>query len=93
MTQDGNPVVIAPEKHTVFAKDKFLRARIEPEKTHSIVVWAGLYFEIHVAGAPEKTQQAKKRDLGRFLEFYTRETGHDQIDGWTRPCPGIFKIS
>lgn len=50
--------------------------------------WVVLYFKIHVMGAPIKTQQAKQRDLERFLQFFNRELEHQYLDGWT---PAVTK--
>ncbi|MGV8948675.1 MAG: tyrosine-type recombinase/integrase [Candidatus Paracaedibacter sp.] len=54
----------------------------------SLVAWAGFYYRVHVNGSPLKTEQAKQRDLNKFLAFVTREVGHDHIDSWT---PAVTK--
>lgn len=53
--------------------------------------WVVLYFKIHVMGAPMKTQQAKQRDLERFLRFFNRELEHQYIDGWTPAVTKAFQ--
>jgi integrase/recombinase XerD len=54
----------------------------------SLVAWVGFYYHVHVNGSPLKTEQAKQRDLNKFLAFVTREVGHDHIDSWT---PAVTK--
>lgn len=41
--------------------------------------------------APIKTQQAKQRDLERFLRFFNRELEHQYIDGWTPAVTKAFQ--
>lgn len=43
---------------------------------------------VHVKGAPEKTEAAKKNDLSKFIQFFQTEIGHDLIDNWT---PAVSK--
>jgi len=59
----------------------------------SLTAWVVLYFSTQVMGAPVKTQQAKQRDLEKFLRFYNQEVGHDQIDGWTPAVTKQFQKS
>jgi integrase/recombinase XerD len=54
----------------------------------SLMAWAGFYYHVHVNGSPLKTEQAKQRDLNKFLTFVTREVGHDHVDSWT---PAVTK--
>jgi len=54
----------------------------------SLVAWARFYYNVHVKGSPPKTEQAKQRDLQKFLTFVTQEVGHDHIDSWT---PAVTK--
>ena len=46
------------------------------------------YYSVHVKGAPEKTEQAKKKDLAKFIQFFQMEVGHDLVDSWT---PAVSK--
>jgi integrase/recombinase XerD len=46
------------------------------------------YYSVHVKGAPEKTEQAKKKDLSKFIYFFQTEVGHDLVDSWT---PAVSK--
>jgi integrase/recombinase XerD len=43
---------------------------------------------LHVKGAPEKTESAKKKDLAKFAQFLQSEVGHDLVDSWT---PAVSK--
>lgn len=51
--------------------------------THSLSAWLSYYYSVHVKGAPEKTEQAKKKDLAKFFQFFQMEVGHDLVDSWT----------
>lgn len=69
---------------SVMDKNKTALARSgKVENQDSLTAWAQVYFQVHVVGAPIKTQQAKQRDLEKFLQFFKTEVGHDHIDGWT----------
>lgn len=78
----------------VFEMDNFCGTPDAPapapqaQDTDSLVEWALCYFRLHVAGSPAKTEAAKRKDLQRFLEFYTREMGQQGVDGWT---PAVTK--
>ena len=74
---------LTPEKQPLFASDKVLVAQNAPNPDDSLIVWAETYFRLHVDGAPEKTVQAKKNDLGKFLRFFTEEVGSTHMDAWT----------
>jgi integrase/recombinase XerD len=56
--------------------------------TNSLTAWLSYYYSVHVNGAPEKTEQAKKKDLSKFILFFQMEVGHDQVDSWT---PAVSK--
>ena len=62
--------------------DLFL-GQIQLSQRSLLSAWVILYFKVHVMGAPIKTQQAKQCDLEKFLQFFNKELGHEQIDGWT----------
>lgn len=72
-----------PEKLPTTAQHKIVAAHSEPENTGSLPYWMNGYFQIHVLGASENTQKAKRQDLEKFLSFFSAATGQDQIDGWT----------
>ncbi|CDZ79497.1 Tyrosine recombinase XerD [Legionella massiliensis] len=55
---------------------------------NSLSVWLSYYYSVHVKGAPEKTEQAKLKDLSKFVNFFQNEVGHDQVDSWT---PAVSK--
>ena len=42
-------------------------------------------------GAPEKTEQAKKKDLSKFIQFFQSEVGHDLVDSWTPSASKQFQ--
>jgi integrase/recombinase XerD len=46
----------------------------------SFLVWAEFYYYVHVKRSPLKTEQAKQRDLTKFLNFVAQEVGHDPAD-------------
>jgi integrase/recombinase XerD len=48
----------------------------------SLKALAGAYFVAEVAGQAPGTIEAKRRDLTRFLTFYTRLYGHDRPEEW-----------
>ncbi|MFH1356739.1 MAG: tyrosine-type recombinase/integrase [bacterium] len=76
------------KKTPVIVMDKFFQGKIAPKNTEFLTGWASLYFKIHVIGSPKKTEMAKKKDLSKFLDFYSREVGHDRVDSWT---PAVTK--
>lgn len=59
------------------------RGRLQPPDPDSLEQWAGLYYKLLVDGAPVKTEEAKRRDLLQFVNFFETAVGHDRIDGWT----------
>jgi integrase/recombinase XerD len=56
--------------------------------TNSLSAWLCYYYAVHVKGAPEKTEQAKMKDLSKFIHFFQVEVGHDCVDNWT---PAVSK--
>jgi len=70
------------------ATDKILQQVVGEQEQHSLTAWAAYYYQVHVKGAPEKTEAAKQKDLTKFLNFFQAEVGHDHIDSWT---PAITK--
>lgn len=56
--------------------------------TNSLSAWLSYYYSVHVKGAPEKTEQAKMKDLSKFINFFQIEVGHDLVDSWT---PAVSK--
>ena len=61
--------------------------------TNSLKAWIGYYYEVHVRGAPQKTEQAKIKDLTKFIQFFEMEVGHDQVDSWTPAVSKQFQKS
>lgn len=58
------------ENAALSVMDKNKTALIRPGKVEnqdSLTAWAQMYFQVHVVGAPVKTQQAKRRDLHDVL--------------------------
>lgn len=86
-TPPGNTAISVMDKITE-AASLVPAPRFEPPDPESILHWAGLYYRVHVAGSPAKTEQAKKKDLSRFLSFYMEELGHHRVDSWT---PAVTK--
>lgn len=56
--------------------------------TNSLSAWLSYYYSVHVKGAPEKTEAAKRQDLAKFIQFFQNEVGHDLVDSWT---PAVSK--
>ena len=73
-----------PEKMPEFGIDKF----IPPIRQASLTHWFKVYYQIVVAGSPDTTQRAKRRDMEKFLNFFMKEVGHDCIHYWT---PAVSK--
>lgn len=73
--------------------DKVLSQMSVQFDTNSLRAWLGYYFEVHVKGAPEKTEQAKMADLTKFIQFFKMEVGHDQVDSWTPAVSKQFQRS
>jgi len=71
-----------------FVIDKVLHRMDGHFDTNSISAWLSFYYQVHVKGAPEKTEQAKEKDLAKFINFFKMEVGHDHIDNWT---PAVSK--
>jgi integrase/recombinase XerD len=88
-----SPVALPPSKPPAIVSDKILAGRLPPTQANSLRAWMALYTQIHVVGAPLKTQQAKARDLEKFARFVQVEVGHDQIDGWTPAVTKAFQSS
>ncbi|WP_061489096.1 tyrosine-type recombinase/integrase [Legionella pneumophila] len=56
--------------------------------TNSLSYLLTYYYSVHVKGAPEKTEQAKMKDLAKFINFFQMEIGYDLVDSWT---PAVSK--
>ena len=59
-----------PKKLILSGVDKVSERVLAPKNPDSLLQWIELYFHIHVKGSPERTVNAKKKDLSKFLEFY-----------------------
>ena len=83
--KDNLPEVLP--KSPKFGKDKVkgmvLGRSIECQSGDSLLAWVEFYYRVHVKGSPPKTEQAKQKDLQKFLTFVTQEVGHDHVDSWT----------
>src|ERR1700733_9882331 len=71
-----------------FVMDKVFPCPTGFDKGDSLLAWVAFYYDIHVKGSPPKTEQAKYRDLRKFLTYVNQEIGHDHIDSWT---PAVTK--
>lgn len=49
---------------------------------NSLTAWFELYVNLY--GGSVTTLECKKRDIRKFLSYFTTATGADQIDNWTR---------
>ena len=75
-------------KNREFVIDKIFHPLDVHFDTNSLSAWLSYYYSVHVKGAPEKTEQAKKKDLSKFIQFFQSEVGHDWVDSWT---PAVTK--
>lgn len=75
-------------KNQKFVIDKILHPLDVHFDTNSLSAWLSYYYSVHVKGAPEKTEQAKRKDLAKFIQFFQTEVGHDLVDSWT---PAVSK--
>ena len=76
------------EKNRMFVIDKVFQPLDVHFDTNSLTAWLSYYFQVHVRGAPEKTEQAKMKDLSKFINFFQQDVGHDHVDNWT---PAVSK--
>lgn len=72
----------------MFVIDKIFHPLDVHFDTNSLSAWLSYYYSVHVKGAPEKTEAAKKKDLAKFIHFFQIEVGHDLLDSWT---PAVTK--
>jgi integrase/recombinase XerD len=63
---------------------------VSPRDRTSLAAWFNLYMGIETGANADNTIAAKTRDLKSFLDFFSRATGCDQIDLWTRSITGDF---
>jgi integrase/recombinase XerD len=80
-------------KNRKFVIDKIFHPLDVHFDTNSLSAWMSYYYSVHVKGAPEKTEQAKKNDLAKFINFFQREVGHDVVDSWTPAVSKQFQKS
>ncbi len=81
------------QENRKFVMDKILHPLDAHFDTNSLTAWLSYYYSVHVRGAPEKTEQAKKKDLSKFLQFFQAEVGHDNVDNWTPAVSKHFQKS
>ena len=60
------------------------------EPSTGLRAFAERYFRIQVAGQAEGTQDAKRRDLACFLQFYVQLYGHDDSREWYKSVTEAF---
>ena len=88
-----NLLKVQNDKNSKFGVDKVLHRLDVHFDTNSITAWLSFYYQVHVKGAPEKTEQAKQKDLSKFLNFFQLEVGHDHVDNWTPAVSKQFQRS
>ena len=81
------------DKNSKFGVDKIFHPLDVHFDTNSLSAWLNFYYQVHVNGAPLKTEQAKQKDLAKFLKFFQMEVGHDQVDNWTPAVSKQFQRS
>ncbi len=75
-------------KNSNLVIDKILHPLAVHFDTNSLSTLLSYYYTVHVSGAPEKTEQAKKSDLSKFIIFFQNDVGSDLVDSWT---PAVTK--
>lgn len=80
-------------KNEKFEIDKIFHPLDVHFDTNSLSAWLSYYYSVHVKGAPEKTEQAKMKDLSKFIQFFNSEIGHDVVDNWTPAVSKQFQKS
>ena len=93
MKNDQCLSVVQNWKNSKFGVDKIIHPISDQLRNNSISAWFDYYFQVHVRGAPEKTEQAKIQDLSKFLNFFQMEVGHDHVDNWTPAVTKQFQKS
>lgn len=92
MTRTAKNARTPTEKHPNFGMDKSEQSAVAhllpTEQRNTLTAWVTLYYQIHVHGAPQKTETAKQQDLTKFLTFFKNEVGRDHLDSWT---PAVTK--
>ena len=88
MTATFNMLNSENDKTLKFEVDKIFHPLSVHFDTNSISAWFSFYYQVHVKGAPVKTEQAKQKDISKFLNFFEIEVGHDHVDNWT---PAVSK--
>ena len=81
------------DKNWKFGVDKVFHPLDVHFDTNSLSAWLFFYYQVHVKGAPEKTESAKQKDLTKFLNFFQMEVGHDLVDNWTPAVSKHFQRS
>jgi site-specific recombinase XerD len=67
-----------------------VRAPGTREPSTGLRAFAERYFRLQVAGQAEGTQEAKRRDLACFLQFYVQLYGHDDSRAWYQAVTEVF---
>ena len=60
-------------KNQKFVIDKIFHALDVHFDTNSLSAWLSYYYSTHVKGAPEKTDQAKMKDLSKLIHFFQKD--------------------
>ena len=73
----------------MFGSDKNLEIqKAKIDEKNSLFFWVDNYFSKMVVGGKEKTKDAKKMDLQKFLSFFSKIVTSHHIDHWT---PSVTK--
>ena len=84
-----------PPKVPATVSHKISRPALSPPNPNSLVAWVSLYFKTVVTGGSECTAQAKRRDLQKFLSFFTDQNGKgpgvESVDAWTPSVTKAFQ--
>lgn len=80
-----NPPIISPPKdsHKVFTGARVLELVVPAGQAATLLLWAERYLQEKVIGIQSpNTEDAKRRDLKAFMEFFSQLNGHLAIEQW-----------
>jgi len=67
------------DENRKFVTDKIFHPLDAHFDTNSLSAWLSYYYAVHVKGAPEKTEQAKKNDVSKFIQFFQTEFKSERV--------------
>ena len=77
-------------KNQKFGIDKILNPLEAHFDTNSLTAWLSFYYQVHVRGAPEKTEQAKQKDISKWK--CNKKSDYCNINSETSPHDDMSQI-